>query len=81
MSGMYQNFYLKKKKPEQHSRHHLEINADTEWVPEGTLRSLFSPCSLHKDNSPILSDCDFLHWTKDEVEQMAFKVALMFKSQ
>lgn len=50
-------------------------------VPEGTLRDFFSSCFLPKDNSPILSDCYFFHWTKDEVEKIAFKVALMFKSQ
>lgn len=77
MSGMYQNFYLKNKE----SRHSFEISADTEWIPGGLPRDIFSSCSLPKDNSPILSDCYFLRWTKDEVEQMALKVALMFKSQ
>lgn len=71
---MYQNFHLKKS-----SRHSFEINADTEWIPGGIPRDIFSSCSLPKDNSPILSDCYFLHRTKDE--QMALKVALMFKSQ
>lgn len=77
MSSMYQILTLKT----TISRRRSEMNADTGWIPEGTARAFFSSYSLHKDTSPVLSDCYFLHWTKDEVEQMAFKVALMLKSQ
>ena len=83
---MLLEFLLKKQKQnktkKKTSRHRFEINADIEWVAGGTPRETpFSSSSLSKDNSPILSGGYFLHRTKEEVEQMAFKVALMFKSQ
>ena len=79
---MLLEFLLKKNKKQKTSRYRFEINADIEWVAGGTPRETpFSSSSLSKDNSPILSGGYFLHRTKEEVEQMAFKAALMFKSQ
>lgn len=73
MSSMYQTLTLKT----TISRHRFEMNADTGWIPEETARGFFSSYSLPKDTSLVLSDCYIFL----EVEQMAFKVALMLKSQ